>query len=273
MTRLRDRFRNRFRNRLRGRLSGLPAVDFLGHLGGVGLLTGQTVRALFRRPFEGRALVEQIDLLGIGSTSITLLTAVFTGMVMALQFSVGLEPYGASLYTGKLVSLAMVRELGPVLTALMVGGRVGSGITAEIGSMAVTEQVDAIRALGADPVKRLVLPRVLACVIALPLLTMVSDMVGILGGMVVTMQQVGITWRFFFNQILDTIWVVDLMHGLGKSIFFGYIIGIVGCYMGLRTVGGTAGVGRNTTVTVVIVSISILVSDYLLTNVFLAIYG
>lgn len=194
-------------------------------------------------------------------------------MVMALQFAVGLEPYGASLYTGKLVSLGIVRELGPVLTALMVGGRVGSGITAEIGSMAVTEQVDAIRALGADPVKRLVLPRVLACVIALPLLTMVSDLVGILGGMIITMQEVGITWRFFLNQLLDTIGTVDLLHGLGKSLFFGYIVGIVGCYLGLRTVGGTAGVGRNTTVTVVVVSISILVSDYILTNLFLAIYG
>ncbi|MBN1334739.1 MAG: ABC transporter permease [Deltaproteobacteria bacterium] len=245
----------------------------IGHLGGVAQLTGQTLRCLVRRPVELRALVRQIDLLGIGSTSVTLLTAIFTGMVMALQFSVGLEPYGASLYTGKLVSLGIVRELGPVLTALLVGGRVGSGITAEIGSMSVTEQVDAIRALGADPVKRLVLPRVLACVISLPLLTMVADIVGVLGGMIITMQEVGITWRFFLNQLLDTIWAVDLLHGLGKSVFFGYIIGIVGCYMGMRTTGGTAGVGRNTTATVVIVSISILVSDYLLTNLFLAIYG
>jgi len=194
-------------------------------------------------------------------------------MVMALQFSTGLKPYGASLYTGKLVSLGIVRELGPVLTALLVGGRVASGITAELGSMAVTEQIDAISALGADPVKKLVLPRVLAATIALPLLTMVADVVGCLGGMVVTMQEVGITMSFFWTQVKDSIWVVDLVHGLSKSIFFGFFIAIIGCYMGMRTTGGTAGVGRATTETVVYASICILLSDFLLTKFFLLIYG
>jgi phospholipid/cholesterol/gamma-HCH transport system permease protein len=209
----------------------------------------------------------------MGSWSITTLTAVFTGMVMALQFATGLEPYGASMYTGKLSSLGIVRELGPMLTALLVGGRVGSGFAAELGSMAVTEQVDAIRALGADPVKKLVAPRVLACIVMMPLLTMLADVVGILGCMVVTMREVGVTAQFFYSQILDTLMVQDLLHGLGKSVFFGYIIGIVGCWVGLDTYGGTEGVGKATTRAVVISAIGLLVSDYFLTNLFLAIYG
>ncbi len=248
-------------------------MRFVGHLGAISLLSLRTLRALFKRPFELSALTDQLDKAGIGSLSVTFLTAIFTGMVMALQFSVGLEAYGASLYTGKLVSLGIVRELGPVLTALLVGGRVASGITAELGSMAVTEQIDAIHCLGADPVKKLVLPRVLACTIALPLLTMVADIVGCVGGMIVVMQEVGITVRFFWEQVIDTIRISDLMHGLGKSVFFGYAIAIIGCYMGTHTKGGTAGVGRATTETVVYVSVTVLVSDWLLTNLFMAIYG
>jgi phospholipid/cholesterol/gamma-HCH transport system permease protein len=248
-------------------------VAFLHHLGAVTVLSGQAFRALWKRPFEMALLVDVIDNAGIGSISITFLALIFTGMVMALQFSVGLEPYGASLYTGKLVTLGIIRELGPVLTALLVGGRVSSGITAELGSMAVNEQIDAIRALGADPIKKLVLPRVLACTISLPLLTLIADVVGCFGGMIVTMQQVGITWRFYVEQLLDTIAVVDLMHGIGKSVFFGYFIAIIGCYMGMNTQGGTAGVGRATTQTVVYVSVVILVSNFLLTKFFLAIYG
>jgi phospholipid/cholesterol/gamma-HCH transport system permease protein len=248
-------------------------VQFVHHLGAITVLSGQTLRAMWKRPFELALLVDVIDNAGIGSMSITFLASIFTGMVMALQFAVGLEPYGASLYTGKLVTLGIIRELGPVLTALLVGGRVSSGITAELGSMSVTEQIDAIRALGADPIKKLVLPRVLACVISLPLLTLVADAVGCFGGMIVTMQQVGITWRFYLEQLLDTIAVVDLVHGLGKSVFFGYFIAIIGCYVGMRTEGGTAGVGRATTQTVVYVSVVILVSNFLLTKFFLAIYG
>lgn len=250
-----------------------PLLRWVGHTGAISVLTARTVQAAFRRPFEMSLLVAQLDQIGIGSASITFLTAIFTGMVMALQFSIGLEPYGASLYTGKLVSLGIVRELGPVLTALLVGGRVASGIAAELGSMAVTEQIDAIRALGADPVKKLVLPRVLACIIALPLLTMVADLVGCFGGMVVTMQEVGITWRFYLEQVLDTLMVVDLMHGLAKSVFFGYFIGIIGCYMGMKTSGGTAGVGRSTTETVVFTSVVVLTSNFLLTKIFLVLYG
>lgn len=247
--------------------------SFLESLGSITVLTLRTFREMFRRPFELRLLVTQLGLGGVDSWSITVLTAIFTGMVMASQFAIGLEPFGASLYTGKLVSLGIVRELGPVLTALLVGGRVGAGYTAEIGSMAVTEQIDAIRALGADPVRKLVLPRVAAMLIAMPLLTMLADLVGCFGSALVTVLEVDVTWSFAIQQMLDTIDPYDMNHGLMKSVVFGYFIAIIGSWMGMRTFGGTEGVGLATTRTVVYTSITILVSDFLLTRIFLAIYG
>lgn len=248
-------------------------LAFMVGLGSVAHLSGACLVAFFRRPIEVRPLIYQIDHAGIGSWSITILTSVFTGMVLALQFATGLEPYGASMYTGKLASLGIVRELGPMLTALLVGGRVGSGYAAELGSMVVTEQVDAIRALGADPVKKLVAPRVLACIIMMPLLTMLADLVGMVGAMIITVREVDVTPAFFYSQILDTLWAVDLIHGLAKSVFFGYIIGIVGCHVGLNTYGGTEGVGLSTTQAVVVCAISLLISNFFLTKLFLALYG
>ena len=247
--------------------------NLLRDVGGVAILTVQTFVAFWKSPIEIFPVVYQLDHAGIKSWSITALTALFTGMVLALQFATGLEAYGGSMYTGKLVALGIVRELGPTLTALLVGGRVGSGIAAELGSMVVTEQVDAIRALGADPIKKLVAPRVFACVLALPLLTMLADVVGIFGGMLITMREVGVTSKFFFTQVKDTLWVVDLVHGLGKSVFFGYFIGIIGCYVGLKTHGGTEGVGVSTTRAVVITAITLLVSNYILSTIFVAVYG
>lgn len=248
-------------------------LAFIVAVGSVARLSGQCLVAFFRPPFEIRPVIYQLDHAGIGSWSITVLTSVFTGMVLALQFATGLEPYGASMYTGKLASLGIVRELGPQLTALLVGGRVGSGFAAEIGSMVVTEQVDAIRALGADPVKKLVAPRVLACILMMPLLTMLADLVGITGALIITTREVGVTPQFFYSQILDTLWAVDLLHGLGKSVFFGYIIGITGCWVGLNTFGGTEGVGASTTRAVVIGAITLLVSNFFVTKLFLALYG
>ncbi|MDP6932524.1 MAG: ABC transporter permease [Myxococcota bacterium] len=248
-------------------------IALMTHIGSVVRLSGRALRELFRPPFEGRLTLTQLETGGVDSWSITVLTAVFTGMVMASQFAIGLEPFGASLYTGKLVSLGIVRELGPVLTALLVGGRVGAGFAAEIGSMNVTEQVDAIRALGADPVRKLVLPRVIAMTVALPLLTILADIIGCAGGMLISVIEVDMTWTFALNQMVETIEVHDLVHGLMKSAFFGYVIAIVGCWMGLGTQGGTEGVGRATTRTVVYTSVSILVSDFVLTRLFLAIYG
>ena len=245
-----------------------PIYRLLGAIGELTILSIKTLRELFRAPFEFRLWITQLEQGGVDSWSITVLTAIFTGMVMASQFAVGLEPFGASLYTGKLVCLGIVRELGPVLTALLVGGRVGAGFTAELGSMAVTEQIDAIRALGADPVRKLVLPRVIAMVIAIPLLTILADLVGCFGGAVVTMLEVGVTWKFSVDQMLETIWVSDLVHGLAKSCFLGYIIAIIGCWNGMRTHGGTEGVGRATTNAVVSSSILILISNYLVTALF-----
>ncbi len=245
----------------------------LSDAGGIAILTARTFWAFFRAPIEIGPVVYQLDHAGIRSWSITVLTALFTGMVLALQFAVGLESYGGSMYTGKLVALGIVRELGPTLTALLVGGRVGSGFAAELGSMVVNEQVDAIRALGADPIKKLVAPRVLACILALPLLTVIADVVGVFGGMLITMREVGITPKFFFTQVKDTLGVVDLLHGLGKSVFFGYFIGIIGCFVGLNTTGGTEGVGQSTTRAVVTSAITLLVSNYVLSTIFVAIYG
>jgi len=246
---------------------------FLTNMGEAARLSGKAFRELFRPPFEWRLTIVQLEQCGIDSWSITFLTAIFTGMVMAMQFAIGLEPFGASMYTGKLVALGIVRELGPVLTALLVGGRVGSGFTAEIGSMNVTEQVDAIRALGADPIRKLVLPRLLAMTIACPLLTIMADLIGCFGGAIITVFEVDVTFRFVYEQMTETIGIADLMHGIGKSVFFGFFIALIGCWNGLRTHGGTEGVGIATTQTVVYTSITILVSDFILTRIFLVLYG
>ncbi len=254
-------------------MSTNPLVTFFSALGEITLLTMQTVRELFRRPFEWRLTLVQLEQGGVDSWSITLLTAVFTGMVMATQFAVGLKPFGATMYTGKLVGIGIVRELGPVLTSLLVGGRVGAGITAEIGSMAVTEQIDAIRALGADPVRKLVLPRVVAMTIAIPLLTIMADVVGCVGGVVITVAQVGMTLKFSVQTMLDALLVSDVVHGLIKSLFFGSIIALIACWNGMRTHGGTEGVGRATTASVVYISVTILVADFLLTQVLTAVYA
>ncbi|MEL6344662.1 MAG: ABC transporter permease [Myxococcota bacterium] len=250
-----------------------PAEGLFTAMGEVTSLTLRTAREVFRPPFEWRLLIAQIDAGGVESWSITLLTAVFTGMVMASQFAIGLEPFGASVYTGNLVALGIVRELGPVLTALLVGGRVGAGFAAELGSMAVTEQIDAIRCLGADPVRKLVVPRVVAMVIAMPLLTLLADVVGCGGGALITIVEVGVTPTFIYTQMLDTVGPADLIHGLLKSVFFGYFVAIISCWIGMKTRGGTVGVGTATTNTVVYTSVTILISDFFLTRIFLTLYG
>ncbi len=245
-------------------------IRFLEAVGEVSQLTFRTFREMVRPPFELSLLVDQISSGGVESRTLTLLTAVFTGMVMAIQFIIGLEPFGASVYTGSLISLGIIRELGPVLTALLVGGRVGAGFAAELGSMAVTEQIDAIRCLGADPVRKLVVPRVLAMIISMPLLTLLADVVGCAGGAFITVLEVGVTPRFIIDQMIDTIGPADLFHGLLKSVFFGYFIAITSCWVGMKTRGGTVGVGSATTKAVVYTSVSVLVSDFILTRLMLA---
>ena len=248
-------------------------VAFLEGFGGCALLGWRALRAFFRAPIEWRPVIVQLDVAGLGSWTMAVLALASTGMSMAMQFASGLEPYGGSMYTGKLTSLGVARELGPLLTALLVGGRVGSGYAAEIGSMVVNEQVDAMRALGADPIKKLVAPRVVACMILMPLLAMLADVVGILGAGVVTTKEVGITWSFFYNQLIDTLWASDLLHGLIKSFFFGAIVGVTSCWVGLQARGGTEGVGLATSRAVVIGALSLLVSGLLLTKFLLVVYA
>jgi len=248
---------------------GAGFMSFFITFGAIAKLTARMLRAMLSRPFEFRPLIQQFYSLGVQSFSIAFLTALFTGAVMALQFGWGLERFGAGNYVGKVISVGFVMELGPVLTALLVGGRVGAGITAEIGSMNVTEQIDAIRALGADPIKKLVVPRVMACIIVMPLLAAMADVVGIFGGMVVAVADQGLTTAYYLDQVVTTVNIPQVMHGLIKAGFFGYFFGIIGCYMGLNTSGGTKGVGRFTTRTVVVTSITILIGDFILGKVLL----
>jgi len=234
------------------------------------LLVGATFRAARRPRFPMLETVRQLEAIGSRSTTIVLITALFTGMVLALQTGIALERFGAKLYVGSVVGLSLARELGPVLTALMVGGRVGAGITAEIGAMQVTEQIDAIRSMGADPVQKLVLPRVLAATLALPLLTILAVLLGVMGGLLIAITQFGITPNFYLDTIYSTVTVEDLLSGVSKTFVFGWIIAMVGCFTALETTGGTVGVGRSTTTAVVVASISVLVSDFFLTKVLLA---
>ena len=248
---------------------GIYPVAVTGeYLGGLGLMVWEVLRCL-RRRCEFRALLEQMDQIGVRSLSIVLLTAVFTGMVLALQMGNYLTRFGAKPYAGRILALSMLREMGPVLTALMIGGRVGSGITAEIGSMKVTEQIDAMRSMGIDPVQKLVFPRLAALMIMLPLLTVLADFVGILGGLLIGVLELDLSADFYFSSILQIIRFQDLFSGLAKTVFFAFFIAAIACYNGLEASGGADGVGRATTRTVVTSSITILISDFFLTKLFL----
>ncbi len=243
--------------------------DLVVQLGQVALLIGRTFRAAFRRPLELRSIVYQMESLGVQSTGIVAVTSVFIGMVMTIQFAFGLQRFGGLEYIPRVVTLSFLRELGPTLTAVIVGGRIGSGMAAEVGAMNVTEQVDAIRALGADPHKKLVLPRMVAAIIVLPVLSLFAIFLGVLGAMLICDVQYGISREFFLRSSLSVVHMSDLFSGLGKTPVFGFIIAIVGCHFGLHTSGGTEGVGTSTTKTVVVVSIAILIADFFLTKLFL----
>ena len=244
-------------------------------------LAGKALGFIFVKPFYTADLFQQMDVIGVGSLGIVLLTGFFTGMVLALQLSVQLQQLGQTALVGKLITASMVRELGPVLAGLMVAGRVGSGIAAQLGSMRVTEQIDALNTLGTDPIKKLVTPRVLASLIMLPVLTIINDFVGILGGNIIAKFYLGLPaslyWRTVFEQMLTGGFTLryipnDFVQGLTKPFVFGGIISLVACYHGLKTTGGTEGVGLATTRTVVTASILILVVDYFLTQLLLAMF-
>lgn len=250
----------------RGRL-----IAFVEHMGDIGMLTMRAGRSVFRRPFETDATLYQIESLGVRSLGIVAVTSIFIGMVMTIQFAYGLTRFGGIDYIPRVIILSFLRELGPTLTAVIVGGRIGSGMAAEVGAMNVTEQVDAIRALGGDPAKKLVLPRVVAAMIVLPFLSIFADTLGTIGAIFVGRVEYGIQPRLFLRSALETVWLQDLFSGLAKTPVFGFIIAIVGCHFGLTTQGGTEGVGQSTTRTVVVVSIAILVADFFLTRIFVSV--
>src|SRR5881227_2391828 len=207
-------------------------------------LLGRIGRATFSPPFYYRDTIEQFDSIGIGSMTVVLLTGMFTGMVLALQSGITLDQFGARSMVGRLVSASMVKELGPVLTGLMVAGRVGSGIAAELGSMMVTEQIAALRALGTDPLRKLVLPRILAGLVMVPLLTVVSGGIGMVGGWIVTVTQLHVASSVYWNSVVNGLYIQDVWMGLIKPFFIGFTIASIGCHVGMRTRGGTQGVGR-----------------------------
>jgi phospholipid/cholesterol/gamma-HCH transport system permease protein len=233
-------------------------------------LIGQVGRGLVTRPIYTRDIIEQLDAIGVGSLTVVILTGTFTGMVLALQSGMTLDQFGGREVVGRLVSASMVKELGPVLTALMVTGRVGSGIAAELGSMTVTDQISALRALGADPVRKLVIPRVVAGTVMLPLLTIVSDAVGIAGGWIISTMQLRVASSVYWNNVVQGLFMDDLWMGLIKPIAFGFVLVSIGCHVGLRTTGGTQGVGRATTRAVVGASVGVLVVDFFLTKLLIA---
>ncbi len=245
-------------------------------------LSAKAIRFIFARPFYRQDLIQQMDVIGVQSIGIVVLTGFFTGMVLALQSAVQMQRFGATTYVGTLVSASMIRELGPVLAGLMVAGRVGSGIAAQLGAMRVTQQIDALNVMGTDPIKKLVTPRLLAAVIMLPALTVIADVAGIFGGSLIANLYVRLPTSMYWGTVWDqianggfifSIIPKDFIHGLLKPIVFGAIISLTACHFGLRTTGGTEGVGEATTRTVVTSSILILVVDYFITQTLLAVLG
>ena len=244
-------------------------TSYLEELGGMTRLGWRALRQTARPPLEFELWMEQLYQLGVRSLTITNITLLFTGMVLAIQTAYSLAAYGGKGFVGDIVALSVVRELGPVLTALMVAGRVGAGITAELGSMAVTEQVDALRALAADPVRKLVVPRVGALVLILPVLTVLADTIALFGGLIMAIVEIGQTRLYYMNHVLQALSVSDVASGVGKTVFFAFLIGVIACHNGLNAKGGADGVGKATTNTVVVSSISVIISDFFLTKVFL----
>jgi phospholipid/cholesterol/gamma-HCH transport system permease protein len=231
-------------------------------------LTRSTFTGFLTRPFYRHDIVEQFDLIGFGSLTVVLLVGLFTGAALASQTGLTLDQFGARPVVGRLVSAGMVKELGPVLTALMLTGRIGSGIAAELGSMVVTDQINALRALGTDPVRKLVVPRVLAGVFMAPVLTVISDYIGILGGWVVARYQLQVSSSLYWASITKGLYMTDVWMGLTKPFVFGFLIVTIACHVGLRTSGGTAGVGKSTTAAVVAASVAVIAADFFVTQFF-----
>ncbi|MGZ8867032.1 MAG: MlaE family ABC transporter permease [Thermoanaerobaculia bacterium] len=241
-------------------------------LGEITDLAIQTVQQAWRGPIERALLIHQFDAVGVRSISIVVITSAFIGMVLALQTAYSLADFGGKLFVGKVVSLSLVRELAPVLMSLMVGGRVGAGMAAEIGTMRVTEQIDALRALATNPVRKLVVPRVIATTLMFPLLTILSNALGILGGLLIAVSNLHVSANYYMRSVIESVAYNDLASGIGKTFFFGFAVGLIACYNGLKTEGGANGVGRATTMTVVSGAITVLIMDFFLTKLFLAVF-
>jgi phospholipid/cholesterol/gamma-HCH transport system permease protein len=237
------------------------------------ILVGRAISNLFSRPIYWDEIFSQMDSIGVGSMPIVVLTGFFTGCVLALQSATALDAFGAKSKTGALVSLSMVKELGPVLTGLMVSGRNASGIASELGSMKVTEQIDAMRALGTDPVRKLVTPRIFATIFMLFFLTIMSDACGIAGGALISIALLGLNGSSYFHNSYRALQYGDVVQGLAKPLFSGFIIATVGCYFGMNTKGGTQGVGKATTQAVVISSVFIIIVDLIVTRAMIGIFG
>jgi phospholipid/cholesterol/gamma-HCH transport system permease protein len=235
------------------------------------LLTVAALRGIVSRPFYRFDLYEQLDAIGWGSLTVVLLTGFFTGAVLALQTGQTLDQFGARPVVGRVVSATMIKELGPVLTGLMLTGRVGSGIAAELGSMVVTDQINALRALGTDPVRKLVVPRVLSGVLMAPVLTVISDFVGVVGGWIVARFRLQVATGLYWSSIRQALYMQDLWMGLIKPVVIGFVIVTIACHVGLRTTGGTQGVGRATTLSVVAGSVAVIAVDYFLTQLLISV--
>ncbi len=232
------------------------------------LLAGRAFRNVIRSPHYSDDIFQQMDIIGVGSLPIVIMIGFFSGSVMALQMARALTQYGATGQVGQLVSWTLIRELGPVLTAVLVAGRNASGIASELGSMRVTEQIDAMRALGTDPIQQLVTPRLSATAVVRPLLTIIADFVGLIGGYIISALVLSITASQFWNSAWRVLEYNDLAQGLIKPFVFAIIISLVGCLYGLRTTGGTQGVGRSTTKAVVSASVWIFVTTFIITRTF-----
>ncbi|MEN9723482.1 MAG: hypothetical protein RJB38_1468 [Pseudomonadota bacterium] len=237
--------------------------------GGIAHLGAQAFRDLIRRPPPLVLVIQQLYRIGVESIGLVLVTAMATGSVMALQFGYGMARFGGKLYVPKVVALTIAREMGPVFTSLLVAGRIGSGIAAEVASMKVTQQIDAMRALGTSPIQRIVTPRLIAALIGLPILTLIADYVSLIGGMLVAGAELDINSEFYWAKTLETLRIEDLTTGMAKTAIFAIFIALAACWKGLNTEGGTQGVGNSTTWVVVVTSVFIMISDFFLTKFFL----
>ncbi len=247
---------------------GFFCLDKLRFLGGTILLVISTIKEFFIPPYYPRLIIDQLYHIGSRSLTLIIVSTVSTGMVMSLQFGLGLEKFGAKLYVPHLVGLSIVKEMGPVFTSLMFAARVGAGISSELNSMLITQQVDAIRALGTSPIKKLVIPRVVACFIALPLLTLIANTFSMLGAVAIGYYELGLDPSFFMRKISTTISLVDFLSGFLKTFVFALLVAFTSCYYGLSFKGGTKGVGIATTKAVVTSSVLVLVGDFVLSKIF-----